>query len=713
MGFKNLPEIQGLLAKYQIYRTAKDVGLSIPDAPHTRHVLDMTDQQQVIYDDVQAEIEALRASGETEDQQKAFGMLSQLEKIAMDLSLYDPVAFPDAWRKAPKYLAVRDAVVSRMPETKKEAKTKIKELEKQLKAAPEEERKALQKKLDYYTLIAERGGGHIIFCDYHSGGSQDRIKQLLVEAGIPADEIAIVNSKTAGASKRQEISKDFNAGKIRVVIGSSVIGEGINLQKTCTDIHHVTIPWNNAIVHQRNGRGVRQGNPADTVQLHEYVARGTYDAYKAATVMGKKGWQDKLQGGSERIDIDSESTTRMEVLIEISKDPEAARAEYETQMIEMREAFTAKKEADAIKTLSELRRMRWLYENSSPSEMNDRRQAKITQLRNRARGNQFLPAHLKAAIDEDRAGFISAKGQAFFEGQLIRRAGREYIVDAIDYRKKRIVIKSEDNVSPPVLKQRASERESEIRSELWGTGKYQSDGLYGQARVLVDENKKDTPEYKALKDRVGALEAELKKWEKEQKGKRGATPDQPSFVELNAGGVSTRPGNEADIVTKQLESVYQVSSMTTRFSSRQFERHADTMQGKLQSLVDKGGGSQYDRAPGLIVTAEGDIARYLDAELPQGATWWTPTEAGLGALAQAIASDYVEAGYHQPLKSYDWSWVAQDMSESGHRLSELSKTWAKYNQTPVWVAFNKKLNREIRHLLKAKDVAQEIETEAA
>jgi hypothetical protein len=61
------------------------------------------------------------------------------------------------------------------------------------------------------------------------------------EIGYKNEEIQII---TGGTTKNNRIKIDFNEGKIKVVIGSEAIQEGMNLQENTTDIYMLSLPYN-------------------------------------------------------------------------------------------------------------------------------------------------------------------------------------------------------------------------------------------------------------------------------------------------------------------------------------------------------------------------------------------------------------------------------------------------------------------------------------
>jgi hypothetical protein len=146
----------------------------------------------------------------------------------------------------------------------------------------------------------------LIFCDILP--LHNKIKRILSKhAGIPASAIEIVSGQSIkNPEQMQGIQDGFNAegddNKYRLVIANEKAEVGINLQKGTQAIHHLTIGWTPDSQHQRNGRGVRQGNTTGYVNIYHYDADGTFDEYKRTLTVKKADWigavMDK-QGGNE------------------------------------------------------------------------------------------------------------------------------------------------------------------------------------------------------------------------------------------------------------------------------------------------------------------------------------------------------------------------------------------------------------------------------
>ncbi|MCA0388487.1 MAG: DEAD/DEAH box helicase family protein [Bacteroidetes bacterium] len=159
-----------------------------------------------------------------------------------------------------------------------------------------------------------------------------KIKEMLVSAGIPAEEIVIVNGDEVKESdERLKISKEFNSGKYKVVIGNyATMGEGLNFQNGTSKIHHLQTTWNHLPVQQGNGRGIRQGNPRDSVDTYYYLAKGSVDSFMNQKILDKRNMVDSFVRGEgdweDDIYMDSD-----QMIIETARNPEQAAKLLELQ----------------------------------------------------------------------------------------------------------------------------------------------------------------------------------------------------------------------------------------------------------------------------------------------------------------------------------------------------------------------------------------------
>jgi N12 class adenine-specific DNA methylase/adenine-specific DNA methylase len=130
------------------------------------------------------------------------------------------------------------------------------------------------------------GAGQLIFSDLGTlsveakrGFSAYRwIKQELVCLGVPAAEIVYMQDFKRSADK-QRLFNDFNAGRVRILIGSSeTMGTGVNVQLRLKALHHLDVPWLPSQIEQREGRIERQGNQHEEIEIYAYATLGSMDA---------------------------------------------------------------------------------------------------------------------------------------------------------------------------------------------------------------------------------------------------------------------------------------------------------------------------------------------------------------------------------------------------------------------------------------------------
>jgi len=72
-------------------------------------------------------------------------------------------------------------------------------------------------------------------------------------------EVQLLISKTT-KPQREIIKADFNSGRVKVIIGSATIKEGIDLQNKTIGLFNLTVDWNPTDAKQIEGRCWRQGN---------------------------------------------------------------------------------------------------------------------------------------------------------------------------------------------------------------------------------------------------------------------------------------------------------------------------------------------------------------------------------------------------------------------------------------------------------------------
>ena len=172
----------------------------------------------------------------------------------------------------------------------------------------------VKKVSDIYYQNKSNKATQLIFCDISTPKADfniyDELKENLIFEGIPQDEIAFIHDATTLAKKNQ-LFKDFNSGKVRILIGSTFkLGIGVNIQKRLVALHHLDVPWRPADITQREGRIIRQGNTNQEIKIFRYITKGSFDAYSWQLLETKQDFISKLLSGSlcERSSTDVENT---------------------------------------------------------------------------------------------------------------------------------------------------------------------------------------------------------------------------------------------------------------------------------------------------------------------------------------------------------------------------------------------------------------------
>lgn len=377
VGFKNMDELREIMRRYIDRKTADDVGLLLPKRDDRQHLVEMSAEQKAVYADLREAASKAKGKDATGDAH-IFSIMAKMGKAAMDLELYDPDAYAGA--VSPKY---------------DEAATHI--------------------------AAGAADGGQVVFAD--NIAVHDKMVATLVAKGVAREHIGVINAQVAASSAaRQNIADAFNSGRLKVVIGNTAtMGEGINLQKGTTDIHHMDLPWEPASMQQRNGRGLRQGNLSEAVRIHSYIAKGSFDGYRYQTIAAKKDWQDLLWNGGDRVEnlAREGALSRDDLMVMLAADPEKAREDLAKNKEAAKERFAALKNSEAAANFSRFQDMR---RSLSAMKGKDRERPAAQRLQvkvDRLKATLEADAHFKAkaALDVDSPVLIQpTTGEPFHAG---------------------------------------------------------------------------------------------------------------------------------------------------------------------------------------------------------------------------------------------------------------------------------------------------------
>ena len=235
-GFENLSELQGLLTSYMDKVDGEEAGVVRPYKRMHAPELELTDLQKAIMDECGAYIERQESMKKDErDDGYMFRAMNAMRNCALSPALVDPNFIPKG-RKVPP--------MSEFVESSPKLKFTCDSIIEQYRKNPK--------------------NGQIMYMP--SGVEQfPQVRNYLIRHGLPKEAIATVSGAATtdkALEARDETFKDFNdpEGRCKVIIGSSTIKEGCNLNGNTSTIYCTQLDWNPTDVQQLWGRGWRQGN---------------------------------------------------------------------------------------------------------------------------------------------------------------------------------------------------------------------------------------------------------------------------------------------------------------------------------------------------------------------------------------------------------------------------------------------------------------------
>ena len=131
---------------------------------------------------------------------------------------------------------------------------------------------------DWHRSRNEPISGMVIYMDLATEYHKTIIDHIGAHCGLRKDELGLINGKTD--KKVKEAIKDrFQNGEIKLLLGSSTIREGINLQNKSTVLFNLTLPWNPTDVQQLEGRIHRQNNQHSHVRIVTPLIENSVDVF--------------------------------------------------------------------------------------------------------------------------------------------------------------------------------------------------------------------------------------------------------------------------------------------------------------------------------------------------------------------------------------------------------------------------------------------------
>lgn len=393
VGFQNLDGLRSLFHKYAIIKDAEDVKLPLPGTEEVEAKVELSDEQGAIYKDLRAE--AKIASSPNKDERETvrplFSIIRDMDRTTTDLDMFHKritfifklehrEALQAALEKMPKTVQrkeydsdkEKDVLITvpfeydlaekngKLVVTMTDAGEDYMVDAMQSVSIPEDEvshpiTPKYAELLKNLTTELHAGGKQIIFIEEKT--QHQKLARIIVHhLPITLENIGIINATDAAGEKLQRISDNYNAGKIKIVIANKKAEVGVNLQKGTTAIHHLTFPWVPASMQQRNGRGVRQGNTVDKVNIYYYIGKGSFDLFRLNLINKKGSWiNDILRGTESNMESKGDGHLSAEdVMVLLSDNPEEAKARMEEAKAKREAAKKAKADKAMVINLNQL-----------------------------------------------------------------------------------------------------------------------------------------------------------------------------------------------------------------------------------------------------------------------------------------------------------------------------------------------------------------------
>lgn len=245
--FVNLPEMISLFRSFADVKNASDLNLPVPDVEMIIESVDQSDFQKDFMKHLAIRATRIRSGSVRPHEDNMLSIATAGRKAALDLRLVNPIIPDDASAKLP--------LVAKNVHTEWERHGDVK-------------------------------AAQIVFMDQGtpkadaSFTTYQKLRDLLVERGIPDHEIAFVHEAKNDAEKEALFDK-VRKGDIRVLIGSTEkMGVGTNVQDRLVALHDVDCPWRPSDIAQRRGRIERQGNKFfENVRNYRYTTKDSFDLF--------------------------------------------------------------------------------------------------------------------------------------------------------------------------------------------------------------------------------------------------------------------------------------------------------------------------------------------------------------------------------------------------------------------------------------------------
>jgi superfamily II DNA or RNA helicase len=145
---------------------------------------------------------------------------------------------------------------------------------------------------------------------------------LVSKVGLTRKEVEVIAGGIS-QTKKEGIKKRFLDGQVKVIIGSSTIKEGIDLQNKSTTLFNLTLDWNPTDIQQLEGRIWRQGNQHSHVRIVTPLIENSVDVFMFQKLEEKTSRINSIWYRAGRTNVlDVDSFDPRELKLGLMTDPE-------------------------------------------------------------------------------------------------------------------------------------------------------------------------------------------------------------------------------------------------------------------------------------------------------------------------------------------------------------------------------------------------------
>ncbi|MCB2849221.1 SNF2-related protein [Streptococcus dysgalactiae] len=209
--FVNLPELMRIYKETADIQTSDMLDLPVPEAKIIAVESELTEAQKYYLEELVERSDAIKSGSVDPSVDNMLKITGEARKLAIDMRLIDPAY---KLSDSQKLLQVVDNVERLYRENMATESTQM-----------------------IFSDIGTPKKDGDVFDIYNE------LKVLLVDRGIPANQIAFVHDANTD-DKKNSLSRQVNSGEVRILMASTEKGgTGLNVQAKMKAVHHLDVPW--------------------------------------------------------------------------------------------------------------------------------------------------------------------------------------------------------------------------------------------------------------------------------------------------------------------------------------------------------------------------------------------------------------------------------------------------------------------------------------